>query len=44
LTIKLNNAIVNKIEIEIEVAHFISILPDASGAKERRRKENVPKG
>lgn len=29
---------------EIEVALFISNLPDVSGAEESRRKEKVPKG
>jgi hypothetical protein len=28
----------------IEVAFFISILLDAAGAEEKRRKERVPKG
>lgn len=29
---------------QIEVARFISMLPDASGADEGRGKENAPKG
>ena len=44
MTIKFNNVIVNETKmIVIEVAFFISILRDATGADEGRRKEKVPK-
>ena len=45
MTEKLNNDIVNEIEhiLLIEVALYISNLPDVTGTEESRRKEQVPK-
>ena len=45
MTEKLNNDIVNEIEhiLLIEVALYISNLPDVTGTEESRRKERVPK-
>ena len=44
MTEEFNNDIVNKtIKEEIEVAFFISIPPDVSGAGDDGRKERMPK-
>lgn len=43
MTKKLNNVIVNETKVVIEVAFFMSISPDVSGAEEGGRKERTPK-
>ncbi len=43
MTKKLNNDIVNEMKAVIEVAFFMSISPDVSGAEEGGRKERTPK-